>query len=83
MEICKSKASITVQMFCESLKIAGRAAVALPQCQCPGKTRSQAPFMKDIHSLLEEGFRESLSFPHNFMQYLKERNVKMNIRIQS
>ena len=28
--------------------------------------------MKDIHSLLEEGFHEFLSFPRNFRQYLKK-----------
>lgn len=61
----KSKASITVQMFSESLKAAGRAAVALPQRQCPAKTRSKAPFMKD--ALSEEVFHESLSFPCDFM----------------
>lgn len=48
MKIGKAKASITIQMVCESLKIVGKVVVALPQSQCPVKTRSEAPFVKDI-----------------------------------
>ena len=70
MELCKSKASITVQMFCESVKIAGRAAVAATvslswENQKPGS-------IYERHSFSLEGFHESLSFPRNLRQYLKK-----------
>jgi hypothetical protein len=65
MKICKSEASITVQMFWESLKIERKATMSM---SC-GNQKQCCIYQR--HSLLKEGFCESFSFPHNFTQSLK------------
>lgn len=82
MELCNPRPASLFQMFCESVKIAGRAAVAATVSLSWENQKPGSVYERHFRPILEEGFMSLFHF-HVLQAVPEKENCKVNIKIRS